>query len=209
MARFGRLLSRSLQILGLFVGTLYVVVTATPVCRWWTEWMSGPLAEPRGEVLVVLGGEMEADGIIGYSSFTRCVYALYAWREGGFRTIILSGGGPPGDTTVADGMARFLIGEGVPPEAIVRETKSHSTRENIREVKQLLTRYPGRAVLLTSDAHMRRSLALCARENLQIAPRPVPELLNLYKWPSERWRMFTALVNENVKLAYYFCRGWI
>jgi uncharacterized SAM-binding protein YcdF (DUF218 family) len=209
MQRASRFLSRTLQILGLSVGLVYLTVTLTPLVRWWTEYMSGPLVEPKGEVMVVLGGEMEADGIMGYSTFTRCVYALYAWREGGFKTIVVSGGGPPGDTAVADAMARFLIAEGVPPEAIVRETKSQNTRENIVAVKQIVSRLPGRVVLLTSDCHMRRALAVCAKDNLAVEARPVPELLNLYKWHRERWRMFTTLVGETMAFYYYNLRGWL
>jgi uncharacterized SAM-binding protein YcdF (DUF218 family) len=191
------------------MGILYLTVTLTPLCQWWTDYMAGPLVEPRGEVMVVLGAEMEADGIMGYSSFTRCVYALYAWREGGFRNIVVSGGGAVGDTTVADAMARFLIAEGVPAEAIVRETRSKSTYENIREVKGVLAKLPGRTVLLTSDCHMHRVMAICAKEKLVVQPRPVPELLNLYKWRRERWRMFTVLLVETTKFSYYFLRGWL
>src|SRR5216684_8795192 len=106
------------------LGLLFVVVTVTPVLGWWSSALAGPWTEARGDVLIVLGSEAQTDGIIGESSYWRAVYAIRAWRQGGFREIVVSG------VTVAEPMRDFMVGSGIPADAIRLETHAGSTREN-------------------------------------------------------------------------------
>src|SRR5262245_37651875 len=110
---------RAMALLGLWM----TVVTVTPLAGWWTRALAGDWSDPRGEVLVVLGGSVHGDGMIGGSSYWRAVYAARAWREGGFRQVIVTGGGE-GAVSVAESMRDFLACSGVPRESIRVETAS-------------------------------------------------------------------------------------
>src|ERR1700687_1358404 len=93
------------------LGLLFVVVTVTPVLGWWSNALAGTWTEARGDVLIVLGSEAQPDGIIGESSYWRTVYVVRAWRQGGFREVVVSGGAQ-GSVTVAGLMRGFMGGCG-------------------------------------------------------------------------------------------------
>lgn len=190
------------------LGALFVVVTVTPLAFWWATALAGPWEGPSGDVLIVLGGSIQDYGMVGGSSHWRTVYALQAWKEGGFREIVLTGGGPE-NHPVAAAMRDFLVCQGVPREAIRLETRANSTRENALYTKELLSDVPGRKVLLTSDYHMFRAHSAFKKVGLEILPRPYPDVRKrVTRWIG-RWPAFLDLVTETAKIVYYFARGWI
>src|SRR5207253_1744075 len=123
---------------------------------WWAGVLAGPWEASNGDVLIVLGGSLLGDRVMGQSSYWRSTYAVLAWGEGPFHRVVVSGGGPAG-TSIAEPMRDFLECHGVPQAAILIETRSRSTHENALYVTELLARVPGRKVLLTSDYHMFRA----------------------------------------------------
>ncbi|MGH9452793.1 MAG: YdcF family protein [Terriglobia bacterium] len=190
------------------LGLLLLIVTFTPLTAWWTQLLEGPWTEARGDVLVVLTGSILGNGILGESSYWRSVYTVIAWQEGGWREVLVSGGGA-GRVETADGMRIFLEAGGVPSSAIVVETKSHSTRDSALNVKAALERVPGRKVLLTSDYHMFRAWRAFRKVGLDVTPRPIPDAgKRAHSW-NLRWPAFQDLLVETVKIAYYYARGWI
>src|SRR5437868_3937464 len=101
--RLSRLLVRLLAGLGALVS----LVCCTPIASWWAGKLAGPWDDPKGDVLVVLGGSILDTGIIGTNSYWRSVYALQAWRQGGFHDVFITGGTDP-KSPVATLMAEFL-----------------------------------------------------------------------------------------------------
>ncbi|HKY21191.1 MAG TPA: YdcF family protein [Vicinamibacterales bacterium] len=190
------------------LGLLLLTVTSTPLVSWWARQLAGPWHDPNGEVLVVLGGSTLETGIMGESSYWRSVYAISAFRQGGFRDIVLSGGGESG-RTAAGSMKDFLICHGIPPQAIHLELHSRSTRENALFTKDVLASLPGRKVLLTSDYHMTRAVRAFRKVDVEILPRPLPDALKRSGSFSTRWGIFVDLTRETGALVYYLVRGWI
>jgi uncharacterized SAM-binding protein YcdF (DUF218 family) len=185
------------------LGLLFVMVTVTPVLEWWSSALAGPWTEARGDVLIVLGSEGQPDGIIGESSYWRAVYAIRAWRQGGFREIVVSGAG------VADAMRDFMVNSGVPAAAIRVETQAGSTRENALFVARMLADTPGRKVLLTSDYHMFRAYRAFRKAGMNVEPRPFPDAgKRVQRW-ERRWGVFLGLGLETGKIGYYWARRWI
>src|SRR5215831_2428513 len=82
------------------VGFLLLLVTFTPVTLWWARKLAGPWNDPSGETLIVLGGAMMEDGLIGQTSYWRSVYTRLVYKEGGMRRIIVAGGAA--DNPVSD-----------------------------------------------------------------------------------------------------------
>ncbi|MSV28930.1 MAG: YdcF family protein [Bryobacterales bacterium] len=184
-------------------------MSSTPLVRWWATWLSGPWTDAKGDILVVLAGSSMDGTVLGESSYLRAVYAVWAYKQDGFRQVLVSGGAPGGKENEASLMRDFLVASGVPASAIRLETLSTSTRENAVSVSRMLAAEPRRKVLLTSDFHMFRASRAFKRAGLEIVPRPFPDAIKRStRWPG-RWTAFLTLVEETVKIGYYFARGWI
>jgi uncharacterized SAM-binding protein YcdF (DUF218 family) len=190
------------------LGALLAIVTFTPLVSWWARTLAGPWDDPRGEVLIVLVGSSTNDGVIGGSSYLRSAYAVFAYREGGVRLIIITGSSNTATSTAAS-MGRFLECQGVPGSVIALETQSTSTRENALYTQPLLSGRIGRRVLLTSDFHMFRAHRVFERLGINVSPRPIPDVLKRASTWKERWPAFLDLILESVKIVYYYARGWI
>jgi uncharacterized SAM-binding protein YcdF (DUF218 family) len=190
--------------IALLLGFTVAAVTFLPILQPWINSLTGPWTQARGDILVVLGNETSPDHLVGLKTYWRCVYAVLAWREGGFREIVVSGGGG-----ISEAMRDFLVGSGVPAGAIREESKSLSTRENALFVSEMLGRSPGRVVLLTSDFHMFRAYRAFRKCGLDVLPRPFPDAGKNANSPAMRWPVFLGLLQETVKIVGYRVRGWI
>jgi uncharacterized SAM-binding protein YcdF (DUF218 family) len=184
------------------IGLLTVLVLTTPFVRWWARAYSGPLVRPHGDVLIVLSSASDDGGGISYSSFWRARYALLAWQSGGFKEVVVSGGGGPG-------IVNYLQFEGIPREAIVDDAGSASTRQNGLDTARLLQDTVGKKVLVTSDFHMFRAIRVFRKLGVDVVPMPVPDVIN----EGERWNgrltAFETMSVESVKIVYYELHGWI
>ena len=191
------------------IGFLWLIVAFTPLVHWWATKLAGRWEEPKGEALVVLAGsEMEGD-ILGASTYWRCVYALMAYRQGWARRIYVSGGSSGEQRPVAELMRLFLVGQGVPPQAVEVEHASLSTRESALNLAPTLKRQQATPVLLTSDFHMYRAWRAFRKAGVTLRPSPIPDARKrAVRW-ERRWDAFQDLAIETVKIVYYRARGWI
>jgi uncharacterized SAM-binding protein YcdF (DUF218 family) len=200
-----RVAHRVLLYLVVLIGTTVLTVTLTPVLSWWLSWLMGPWGQPSGSILVVLTAEnANSDGSMGYSSYWRAMSAMQAWRAGSFQTVIISGAGAAGEN-----IADYMQFHGVPVEAIVRENRSLSTRENAVYTAAILRGQSERSVvLLTSDFHMRRAAACFRKVGLTILPRPIPDAGKRYQQLSYKWWVFLDLLGETIKYCGYRAKAW-
>lgn len=199
MNRFPRTVFRLLAA----VGAIVLMVTFTPLVFWWSTILAGPWNDPRGDILIVLGASSESDGLLARNSYLRSVYATRAWRQGGFRKVVVCG------RDAGSSMKDYLLYAGIPDGAIVWENRSMSTRENALYAAELLRDDPGRKVLLTSDFHMFRSVRVFRKAGLVVEPRPLPDGRKRYFGYSQRWGILIDLIEESVKTGYYWVRGWM
>jgi uncharacterized SAM-binding protein YcdF (DUF218 family) len=190
------------------IGLLFVVVTFTPIDRWWANHLAGTWNDPKGDVLVVLGSDTVKDSI-GLSSYWRSVYAVRVWKQGGVRTVVVCGGSNGSQPSVAEQMRDFMVSQGVPVAAIRVETESQSTRENALKSKPLLDQLGAKKILLTSDYHMFRAYRAFRKAGIDVEPSPFPDSLKQAASWQTRWPAFLGLCVEEAKIAYYFVRGWI
>ncbi len=202
MKRFGRISLISLASLG----ALVVVATLTPIVSWWTGRLARPWDDARGDTLIVLSGS-GGERIIGYGTYLRCEYAVFAWQEGGFSRIVVTGSGIGEPEAVT--MKRFLVAEGVPESAILVEPRASSTRENALYTRDLLHGGGGKLVLVTSDYHIYRATKVFRKVGLNVSTRPAPDAGKRSMRVWNRWSVFLDLGVESVKIVYYKLRGWI
>lgn len=180
------------------------------------------------DAIVLLGGGMGGDAPperlqpdLGDAA-DRVWYAAQLYLAGKAPVVIASGGviGWKGETqTEASAMRQLLVQMGVPMQAIVDEGESLSTYENAINTRPLLTQLGAKRVLLvTSAAHMPRSLAVFHQQNPDCVfvpattdVRALPLTNDVYNWlpqagslarTSEAW-------HEWVGYAMYFVKGWI
>ncbi len=169
---------------------------------WWARAYSGPLQQPKGDVLILLSAANDDKDVISYSSYWRARYAVVAWQNGGFQKIVISGGAGPG-------ILNFLVAEGVPREAIVAEWQSTSTRENGVNVSRLIQGMPGKKVLLTSDFHMYRAVRVFRKLGMDVTPMPVPDVVKITERWNGRFPGFETMMIESAKIVDYKLHGWI
>ena len=184
------------------IGLLFVLVTFTPLLSFWIQWLTGERWDaPAGEVLIVLGAEGTNRGLIGYSTYWRCVYAVQAWKEARFSRIIVSG-----DEGLAESMAEFLVSQGVPAESVLKESRSDTTRDNVVNSLRLVGRKDARIAVLSSDYHMRRVSGCFRKLGIKTVCIPAPDAAKRYNSLASRSALFVELLTETAKLARY---GWL
>jgi uncharacterized SAM-binding protein YcdF (DUF218 family) len=132
--------------------------------------------------------------------------------------VILSGGDtqhltPP--RTEASAYRDAAIRLGVPPDRIVLEDRSQTTREEALELKGLLgARGIGRFVLVTSPTHMRRAMLALRAVGLDPIPSPSPLRTTLpSRWSllpdRESFGVSDAATYDACAFIYYRLRSWI
>ena len=147
------------------------------------ESQSPPLAElPQADAIVVLGGgilppypprpwiEMNEGG-------DRVLYGAKLYHEGNVPWVILSGGRVEwkgGHTPESADMAELMEAMGVPATAILQDSTSLNTYENAVNIKQILQdkQLRGPILLVTSAAHMPRSLAIFKKQGMDAIAAP-------------------------------------
>ena len=155
----GRLLKSALllavMVLGLTIGA--VLYYSEVNLRHYGEGRG--LASPVDAILV-LGGGVDGDGALGYSSRRRVALAVALLKAEKTRNLIFSGG--PGwkhpDLTAAALMRKYAIELGVPSERLLTEDHAISTFENLRFGFELAERQGfADAALLTDAYHLERA----------------------------------------------------
>lgn len=184
------------------IGFIFLLATLTPIDSWWARAYSGPIERPKGDVLILLSAANDDRGGISFSSYWRAREAIYAFQTGGFKKIVITGGGGPC-------IYEYMIAEGIPREAIVAEWQSASTRESGIAMARLMQTMPGKKVLLTSDFHMFRALRVFRKLHVDVTPMPVRDVLQSSAGWGGRFGAFEIMVGESVKIVYYALRGWI
>ncbi|RYC71953.1 YdcF family protein [Spirosoma sordidisoli] len=200
--------------------------------RWWEY---GPVAVPADTTtriaVVLTGGMMDGMTPIPDRRFLldreadRAGQALYLYKQGAVRTILISGGN--GDLPFQPGIvsdegqmtARFLETAGVRREDIILENKSKNTRENALFTARLLRKQFGtnRCVLVTSAWHMRRTVGCFRKAGVEVVPFPGSFMSHQRTFVPGEWLLPNAqafqdayyLVKEGVGYMAYRLVGYI
>lgn len=159
------------------------------------------------DFVVVLGAGL-IDGEVTRLLAGRLDRGRQVWERlrGAAPMIITSGGqGPDEPVSEARAMADYLIGTGVPADAILVEDRSTTTLENLTFSRHLmLARKPDyRCVIVTSNYHVLRTalFARRAKVNGQVLGAPTAR----YFWPNAFLREFVAVLVEHRVKNIVFC----
>ena len=199
------------------------------------EWQYLPSENlPLAEAIVVLGGATRNDEpprIIPDMSDRgdRLLYAAKLYKDGVAPLIILTGGRIQwygGESSEARSMATILELMGIPRDVMVLESRSLNTYENAVYTKEILNQKNIKQILLvTSAAHMPRSLAIFKKQGINAIPAPTDFMIserNLienqfstesrilsYIPDTESLDRTTQALKEYIGTFIYRLRGWL
>lgn len=191
------------------------------------EGVPRPIAAPTtGEPLyIVMGSGTPANAHHGgraqltLAGWRRTKTAVEHWRVTGGKLAFIGGQGATGDpaqTSIAAAMARLARESGVPAQAIT--AAGHQTlnsRDDLIIAKSIVAAQQSPAYLVTSAAHMPRTLGVAKKLGLEVAPLPCDwRQLHTPSWRA--WlpnaggpRLWQAPLYELLGSIAYRWRGWI
>lgn len=120
------------------------------------------------DAIIVLGAQVKEDGEPSIQLQWRLDAAAEAWKADE-DTLIVTCGGQGGNEPAPEAlvMRDYLVTQGVPFDKVLTDTASSNTRQNIRNAAELLEgRDVGKVLIVTSDYHLARAMALARDEGL-------------------------------------------
>jgi uncharacterized SAM-binding protein YcdF (DUF218 family)/glycosyltransferase involved in cell wall biosynthesis len=167
---------------------------------------------PRSaDAIVVFAAGVGESGKAGGGYQERVKHAVDLYRTGLAPRLVFSSGYEFAFEE-AKVMRELAMGLGVPQEAIVLESKSASTYENVAFVQAILDAHGWRRILLVSSPyHMRRALLTWKKvaPGTRVVSTPVPSSqFYAHGWGANLDQV-RGIAQEYVAIAVYWWRGWI
>jgi uncharacterized SAM-binding protein YcdF (DUF218 family) len=180
----------------------------------------------RRTAIVVLGsGSVTAEdwdgrtrSFVDRAAAIRITEAARVFRLVDPALVISSGGDPHArrrGTPTGETMKDALLVAGVPPDRIVVETQSRTTRDEAVVVGPLLeSRGVSQVILVTSGIHMTRALGTFRAARIHAIPAiarefdPEPSLALVLLPSKEGLGLASENVHEVIGTSYYWLRGW-
>jgi len=198
MKRRGSLKSRNWIVRGALLPVLALAVGALGWCRWVYVQIGRYAAEDHAAQADAIGvfGAAEYDGRPSPVYRARLDHALSLYEHGIARLIITLGGNG-GDQYNEGAVGReYLMGMGVPRQAIIAETVSRNTEESARRIS-VIARANGlhRLVIVSDGTHLFRIHEICAAEGLEVLTSPRPRV-TVEGGRGITWRKFERIAHE-------------
>jgi len=116
------------------------------------------------DVIIVLGAQVRPEGVASEALQRRLALALAHYQQCPAPMICCGGKGSREPMAEGDFMCGWLSARGVPGHITISENTSRNTDENIKNAKAIMAKRGLRfALVVTSDYHVKRSLAICRR----------------------------------------------
>lgn len=186
-----------LRIAGAVVGLAIIGFIATAV-------MVGTYArqsdDGRADAAVVLGAAVlrtEPSPVF----IERLRHAAELYKAGTVGKIVVSGGLAQGDKFSEAAAGRDWLGaQGVPTGDVLLEDQSHTTFQNLQNVKPILAANGlGRVLIVSDPLHMKRAMTIALADGLDAYPSPTPTT-RFRSWGTE----VPMLINETWLLIGYW-----
>jgi uncharacterized SAM-binding protein YcdF (DUF218 family) len=139
------------------------------------------------------------------------------WRRLGGRILFTGAPSPDGADSVAHAMARMAAVMGVPPDAVLVESRSLNTYENLvfsRDLMKASGISQDRLLLVASAMNMPRAAAIAHRLGMNVLAYPC----DYRSYPRSAWqdwvpsndgaRAFEEVMHELIGILSYRMRGW-
>ena len=146
---------------------------------------------PAGEydAIIVLGAQVKPDGVPSLQLQWRIDAAAKAWKERNALIVVCGAQGSNEPAPEAHVMREDLIRQGVSEELILMDDQSFNTRQNIANAVRLLEgREVQRVLIVTSDYHLPRAMAIAEDAGLSASGVGAPTKLGLRFWVKNHGR---------------------
>jgi uncharacterized SAM-binding protein YcdF (DUF218 family) len=173
--RIGILALALLAVLGAYLGSVAREIQRQSI-----------IDEARPADVIVVLGAAEYRGRPSPVFKARLNHALELYRRG-LAPRVLTSGGAGGDPVYTEGGVgrSYLVGNGVPSEAIIVEPEAESTAQSMAAVAEILRRMGLKTCVLVSDGyHIFRAKQMLATQGFQVygSPRPDPSAEGMRQW---------------------------
>jgi len=127
------------------------------------------------DVIIVLGAQVKEDGTPSVALERRLTAALETYQADRQLIIVCGAQGANEPRPEGDVMRDWLLARGVDGQDVVAETASFNTRENLTNAREIMQeRGLSQALIVTSDYHVARALALCRQEGISATGKGSP-----------------------------------
>ena len=162
---------------------LFLIVVLAVGALGWCRWVYVQIESYAGQDqaapsdAIAVFGAAEYDGRPSPVYRARLDHGLALYKRG-IAPLIITLGGNGGDQYNEGAVGReYLVGMGVPEEAIIAETQSRNTEDSARRVAVIARANSLRRLVIVSDGtHLFRIHAICAAEGLDVLTSPRPRV---------------------------------
>ena len=141
------------------------------------------------DAIIVLGAQVKPSGEPSLQLQWRIDAAAKAWKERESLIVVCGARGANEPATEASVMRDELIKQGVQEDMILMDEKSFNTRQNIANAAKLLEgREVNHVLVVTSDYHLARAMAIAEDAGLSASGVGAPTLQGLRPWVKNQGR---------------------
>ena len=159
-----------------------------------------PPADPKEtQAIIVLGAQVRKDGTLSIQLQWRLDKALELYNRCPQPVVVCGAQGSDEPVSEASAMHQYLAANGVPESDLILEDSSFNTRQNLMNAKKLLGEEISRVLIVTSDYHLPRALALAKDAGFDACGVGSP--IKLVYWPKNHFREALAWVK-------YWMQSW-
>ena len=150
--------------------------------------------EPSGDTqaIIVLGAQVREDGTLSLQLQWRMEEALRQYQNHPQIIVVCGAQGSNEPAPEAHVMRDWLVEHGVPSSDILMDDASFNTRQNIANAKKILPEDAKRVLIVTSQYHLPRAMALAG--DMGFDAEGVGSPIKLIYWPKNHYREALAWV---------------
>ncbi|MDH5833331.1 YdcF family protein [Luteimonas kalidii] len=168
----------------------------------WIHW-TGERDDARAADAIIVLGAAAYDAVPSPVFRARIEHGLDLYRDGFAPVLVFTGGYGGGGARFAESQVarRYAIRAGIPEDAILIESSSQTTYQNLFEARRLMLEHGlERAIIVSDPLHMARALRLCRGLGIDAVGSPTP---------STRFRSFRTRWEFLAREVYFFHRDLV
>ena len=151
-----------------------------------------PKPDGTTQAIIVLGAQVKPDGTLSLQLQYRMELALEQYRAHPQVIVVCGAQGGNEPMTEAQAMHDYLVSNGVPEGDILMDDTSFNTRQNLTNAQKLLGDDVKKVLIVTSNYHLPRAMALARDTGFE--PQGVGAPIKLIYWPKNHYREALAWV---------------
>ena len=151
-----------------------------------------PKPDGTTQAIIVLGAQVKPDGTLSLQLQYRMELALEQYHAHPQVIVVCGAQGGNEPMTEAQAMHDYLASNGVPEADILMEDTSYNTRQNLAHAQKLLGEDVKKVLIVTSNYHLPRAMALARDTGFE--PQGVGAPVKLIYWPKNHYREALAWV---------------